>query len=233
MVDKEKLLNGWSEICKSHYIDSSLYKEYNVLRGLRDLNGKGVLAGLTQISDVRATKIDENGEKVPCDGTLRYRGVSINELTGALKEGKRFGFEETAYLLLFGKLPNTKQLESFVSLLAEYRELPEFFISDVIIRTPCKDMMNTLQRGVLSLYNYDNNADSIAIENVLRQSLNLIAKFPLLAVYGYQSYSHHFQGKSLIIHTPKPELSTAENLLRLLRPNAEYTPLEANVLDIC
>lgn len=231
-IDEERLLQKWSEQIETEKIEASLYQKYNVLRGLRDLNGKGVLAGLTKISDVHATYIDENGNSVPCPGSLTYRGVNIKDIANGLNEESRYGFEEVAYLLLFGKLPNKSELKDFARLLAKYRQLPNDFISDIIIRTPCKDMMNTLQRGILTLYTYDENADGIAIENVLRQCLELIAKMPLIAVYGYQSYSHHFEGKSLIIHSPKNNLSTAENLLRLLRPDKSYTQTEAKVLDL-
>ncbi len=228
----EKIITNWSEKLKNHSIPSELYKNYNVLRGLRDLNGKGVLAGLTEISNVCATRIDENGVSVPCAGSLKYRGVNIKDLISGCVSESRFGFEEAAYLILLGTLPSKSELENFKSTLSFYRNLPDDFISDIIIRTPCKDMMNTLSRGVLTLYAYDKNPDDTSMENLLRQSLDLIAKFPLLAVYGYQSYTHHFEGNSLVIHSPLPELSTAENLLRILRRNSEYSALEAHVLDI-
>ncbi|MEG1663047.1 MAG: citrate/2-methylcitrate synthase [Clostridia bacterium] len=231
-MDRDKLINQWSEICASASIESSLYQQYNVQRGLRDVNGKGVLAGLTKISEVNSTKLDENGVKVPCEGELKYRGININEIVRGVEDENRFGFEEATYLLLFGKLPTALELDEFSELLSDYRFLPNDFLSDIIIRTPSRDMMNTLMRGVLSLYTYDQTADNISISNVLRQGLDLIAKIPLIAVYGYQSYTHHFCGNSLFIHTPQKNLSTAENLLRLLRADGKYTALEAHVLDI-
>lgn len=231
-IDEREMIHQYSQANKSLLIDTSLYQKYNVQRGLRDINGKGVLAGLTHISNVMAARIDEDGNSVPCPGSLRYRGVDIKEIAGGLQKENRFGFEGVMYLLLFGKLPNKTELKAFISLLSKYRNLPDSFIGDIIIRTPCKDMMNTLQRGVLTLYTYDDNADDISNENILRQCLQLIAKMPLIAVYGYQSYSHHFGNNSLIIHSPLPNLSTAENLLRLLRADSSYTPLEAHVLDL-
>lgn len=231
-IEEENLLKNWCGLISEQKIDSALYKEFNVQRGLRDINGKGVLAGLTKISDVHATCLDENGNTVPCAGSLTYRGVNIKDIAKGLNEESRFGFEEVAFLLLFGKLPNKSELKDFAKLLAKYRRLPNDFISDIIIRTPCKDMMNTLERGVLTLYTYDENADDISPENVLRQCLELIARMPLIAVYGYHSYSHHFENNSLIIHTPMKNLSTAENVLRLLRADGSYTELEAKVLDL-
>lgn len=231
-IQEEKFIRQWSDMCRDNYIDSALYSHYNVLRGLRDLNGNGVLAGLTNISNVCASKIDENGNRVPCEGSLKYRGVDVKDLVKGLENENRFGFEETAYLLLFGKLPDRREMEEFTSLLAGYRKLSNDFIGDIIIRTPCRDIMNILSRGVLALYAFDKKPDDISVENVLRQCLELIAKFPLMAIYGYQSYLHHYENKSLIIHNPRANLSTAENLLRLLRPNKKYTPLEANVLDL-
>lgn len=231
-IEREKWIKEWSELCRANSIDSALYQKYNVQRGLRDINGNGVLAGLTKISDITAFKVEEDGTKTPCEGVLRYRGIDIKEFIAGMIAENRFGFEEASYLLLFGKLPSTEELNNYNNILEKYRALPNDFISDIIIRTPCKDMMNTLSRGVLSLYSYDDHADNISIENVLAQCLNLIAKFPLMAVYAYQSYTHHFEGNSLIIHSPLPGLSTAENLLRILRADSRYTPLEAHVLDL-
>ncbi len=221
-----------TEICKEHSsLDLSLYGKYDVKRGLRDINGKGVLAGLTQVSNVKATKI-EDGKEVPCAGSLSYRGYDIKELTGGFIKDKRFGFEETAYLLLFGKLPNKEELSAFSTLLADQRSLPRNFTRDVIMKAPSSDIMNALSRSVLTLYSYDKNPDDISLPNVLRQCLNLISVFPLLSVYGYQAYNHFVRGKSLYIHNPKKELSTAENILRMLRPDKKYTALEAQILDI-
>ncbi len=221
-----------TEVCKEHSsLDLSLYGKYDVKRGLRDINGKGVLAGLTQVSNVQATKIVD-GQEVPCAGSLSYRGYDIKELTGGFIRDKRFGFEETAYLLLFGKLPDKEELKEFTDLLANQRSLPKNFTRDVIMKAPSSDIMNALSRGVLTLYSYDKNPDDISLPNVLRQCLNLISVFPLLSVYGYQAYNHFVRGKSLYIHNPKKELSTAENILRMLRPDKKYTALEAQILDI-
>ena len=221
-----------TEICQEHTkLDVSLYGKYDVKRGLRDINGKGVLAGLTQVSNVQAVKIVD-GKEVPCEGKLAYRGYDIKELTGGFIRENRLGFEEVTYLLLFGTLPNHKQLDEFKELLANQRTLPRNFVRDVIMKAPSKDIMNALARSVLTLYCYDKNPDDISLPNVLRQCLNLISVFPLLSVYGYQAYNHYERGKSLYIHNPKKELSTAENILRMLRPDKKYTALEAMILDI-
>lgn len=221
-----------TQICQENTkLDVSLYGKYDVKRGLRDLNGKGVLAGLTQVSNVKATKVVD-GKEVPCAGSLSYRGYDIKKLTGGFIKDERFGFEETTYLLLFGELPNKEQLEDFSTLLANQRTLPRNFVRDVIMKAPSKDIMNTLSRSVLALYSYDKNPEDISLPNVLRQCLNLISVFPLLSVYGYQAYNHYMKGKSLYIHNPKKELSTAENILRMLRPDKSYTALEAKILDI-
>ena len=212
-------------------IDPEDYVKYDVKRGLRDLNGKGVLAGLTEISDIIAKKVVD-GKEVPCDGELYYRGINVERLVeGALKEG-RFGFEETAYLLLLGRLPNAKELEDFQQQLAYYRTLPNNFVRDVILKAPSRDIMNSLARSVLNLASYDDQADDISLPNVMRQCVQLIALFPVLSVYGYQAY-HYKEGNSLYIHAPRPELSTAENILSLLRPDSAYSFWEAHVLDIC
>ena len=221
-----------TEACKDHTtMDLSLYGKYDVKRGLRDINGKGVLAGLTQVSNVQAVKVVD-GKEVPCAGSLYYRGYNIKDLTNGFVQDNRFGFEETTYLLLFGTLPNEKQLEDFKELLANQRSLPRNFVRDVIMKAPGRDIMNALSRSVLTLYSYDNNPDDISLPNVLRQCLNLISIFPLLSVYGYQAYNHYVRGKSLYIHNPKKELSTAENILRMLRPDKKYTDLEAKILDL-
>lgn len=212
-------------------IDSELFTKYEVKRGLRDLNGKGVLAGLTNISDVRATEI-VNGVSVPAHGRLIYRGYDVKDLVTGFTKADRFGFEEVSYLLLFNKLPTEKELADFRMLLSHYRTLPTSFVRDIIMKAPSKDMMNTLARSVLTLYSYDDRADDTSLPNVLRQCLQLISLFPLLTIYGYQAYSHYHDGNSLFIHQPKPELSTAENILHILRPDSSYTPLEAKILDI-
>ncbi len=212
-------------------IQPELFTKYDVKRGLRDLNGKGVLVGLTEISDVCATKV-VNGEPVPAHGELYYRGYNVKSLIGGLSDKSHFGFEECTYLLLFGKLPSQEELDDFCSQLAKYRSLPTSFVRDIIMKAPSQDMMNTLARSVLTLYSYDSQADNISIPNVLRQCLQLISLFPLLSVYGYQGYRHYHDGASLFIHSPKPELSTAETILHILRPDSSYTPLEAKLLDI-
>lgn len=212
-------------------IETGLFTKYDVKRGLRDLNGKGVLAGLTRISDVRASKMVD-GVSVPVHGELFYRGYNVKDLVHGFSQDKRFGFEEVTYLLLFDRLPSEQELSDFRMLLSSYRSLPTSFVRDIIMKAPSKDMMNTLARSVLTLYSYDEKADDTSLPNVLRQSLQLISLFPLLSIYGYQAYSHYHDGKSLYIHPPKPELSTAENILHILRPDSSYTPLEAKILDI-
>lgn len=221
-----------TDLCiQNNHITPEMYVKYDVKRGLRDINGKGVLTGLTEISEIQSSKVVD-GESVPCEGRLFYRGYDVKDLTKGFMKGKRFGFEETTYLLLFGNLPSQKELESFNLLLSSYRSLPVNFVRDIIMKAPSDDMMNALARSVLTLYSYDDNADDISYENVLRQCLQLIALFPLMSVYAYQTYRHYYKKRSLYIHQPKPELSTAENILRLLRSNRKYTELEAKVLDL-
>ena len=213
-------------------IDSELYYKYDVKRGLRDLNGKGVLAGLTEISDVHSKDII-NGQEVPCKGELYYRGRNVKDLVKGFVSEKRYGFEEIAYLLLFGTLPNKKELDTFTTLLNDYRtQLPSGFVRDIIMKAPSSDMMNTLARSVLTLYSYDDRADDITIPNVLRHCLQLISIIPLLSVYGYQAYQHYHNGKSLYIHTPSHELSMSENFLHILRADSKYSQLEAQILDL-
>ncbi len=212
-------------------IETELFTKFDVKRGLRDLNGKGVLAGLTRISDVRANKIVD-GVQIPIHGNLFYRGYNVKDLIDGFSNDNRFGFEEVTYLLLFDKLPNEQELKDFQALLGFYRSLPTSFVRDIIMKAPSKDMMNTLARSVLTLYSYDDRADDTSLPNVLRQCLQLISLFPMLSIYGYQAYSHYHDGKSLYIHPPRPELSAAENILHILRPDSAYTPLEAKILDI-
>ena len=216
---------------KNNVIESELYTKYDVKRGLRDVSGKGVLTGLTDVSEILSYTLVDN-DYVPCEGKLFYRGVNVGDIIDGFMKEDRFGFEETVYLLLFGELPAREQLEQFNQLLECYRELPPSFVRDIIMKAPSKDMMNTLARSVLTLYSYDEKADDISIENVLRQCIQLISVFPLLSVYGYQAYSHYYFNKSLVIHSPKQGLSTAENILLMLRPNMKYTRLEAKILDI-
>lgn len=221
-----------TELCCSHStIDPALYPKYDVKRGLRDINGSGVLAGLTEIADMFAYETVD-GVKTPCEGVLFYRGYDIQELVKGFVDEDRFGFEEITYLLMFGELPKKEELDNFLKILADYRTLPTSFVRDIIMKAPSKDMMNTLSRSVLTLYSYDDKADDITLPNVLRQCMQLIALFPMLSVYGYQSYSHYHDGNSLFIHSPQPELSTAENILHILRPDSKYTKLEAKILDI-
>ena len=212
-------------------INPDLFSEYDVKRGLRDLNGKGVLVGLTEISDVCSTRM-ENGKSVPAPGELYYRGYNVKDIIRGLSDNAHFGFEESTYLLLFGKLPSQQELADFCTLLATYRSLPTSFVRDIIMKAPSKDMMNTLARSVLTLYSYDEAADDVSVANVLRQCLQLIALFPVLSVYGYQAYSHYHDGNSLFIHVPDKKLSTAENILHLLRADGQYTKLEAKLLDL-
>ena len=214
---------------ENNAIDKELYTKYEVKRGLRDLNGKGVLAGLTNISDVCAKKV-VNGEEVPCAGSLYYRGYNKDIVKGFL-DAKHFGFEETAYLLLFGELPNAKELKEFQVMLAERRMLPPNFFRDVMMKAPSRDMMNNISRCILQLYSYDSKADDTTIPNVLRQCLNLISQFPMLMVYGYHAYNYR-RGEDLFIYAPNPALSTAENILMMLREDRKYTKLEAKILDM-
>ena len=213
-------------------IENDLFYKYDVKRGLRDLNGKGVLTGLTRISEIIAKK-EVDGKEIPADGEIYFRGYDVHELIEAAVKENRFAFEECAYLLLFDKLPTGKELFEFEKLLGIYKSLPPSFVRDVIMKSPSRDMMNTLARSVLTLYSYDDHADDVSLPNVLRQSLQLISMFPLLAIYGYHAYNHYHEGNSLIIHPPKEELSTAEMILYLLRPDSQYTELEAKLLDIC
>ena len=213
-------------------IKTDMYAQNHVYRGLRDINGNGVVAGLTEVSHIMAKDIDENGNSIPCEGRLFYRGIDIRDIVSGFLSDNRHGFEETVYLLLFSKLPAKEELEKFSSQLSAYRSLPPSFVRDMILKAPGRDMMNILSRSVLALYAYDDNPDDISTPNVLRQCLQLIAQFPLLAVYGYQSFQHYHNNNSLFIHFPKPEYSTAENLLYVLRENGEFSPLEAKLLDL-
>ncbi len=215
---------------ENNTIDKELYTQYEVKRGLRDLNGKGVLAGLTNISDVCAKKV-VNGEEVPCAGSLYYRGYNIKDLVKGFLDAKHPGFEETAYLLLFGELPTAQELKDFQVLLAERRMLPPNFLRDVLMKAPSQDMMNNISRCILQLYTYDYRADDTSIPNVLRQCLNLISQFPMLMVYGFHAYNYR-RGEDLFIYAPDPSLSTAENILMMLREDQKYTKLEAKILDM-
>ncbi len=214
----------------SGVIDSNLYIEYDVKRGLRDSNGKGVLTGLTEISDVVAFDVVD-GERVPCDGRLYFQGYNVYDLISH-GDARRFAFEEATYLLLFGSLPTKKELRQFIDILGGFRELSGQFVRDVIMKAPSDNIMNALEKSIVTLYSYDENAEDISVSNVLRQSLQLIAKMPVISVFAYQSYMHFKKNDVLIIRNPDPECSTAENILRMLRPDGKYTELEAKVLDV-
>ena len=230
-VDKSEFEELVKECKRSGSIDQNLYIEYDVKRGLRDSNGNGVLTGLTEISDVCGNE-NVNGRKIPVDGRLYFQGYNVEDIIkGCTKD--RFRFEETTYLLLFGNLPTEKQLGSFLRILADLQELSGAFIRDVIMKATSTNLMNSLMKSILSLYSYDENPDDISIPNVLRQSLQLIAKMPLLTVYAYQSYRHFKLDGTLMIKNPKKGYSTAENILYMLRDDGDFTELEAKVLDIC
>ncbi len=221
-----------SKYCvENNQIESELYQKYAVLRGLRDKNGNGVVAGLTNISRIDSSKIVD-GQKVPCEGHLYYRGYDIYDLVRGTDKEHRCGFEEISYLLLFGDLPTKEQLLEFRGVLAASRTLPTNFVRDVIMKAPSADMMNSLSKSVLTLASYDDNVSDVSIPNVLRQSLMLISVFPMLAVYGYHAYNHYENNGSMYIHRPDENLSTSENILRMLRPDTKYSPLEAHVLDL-
>lgn len=229
---RDAALDTWAAIAaRTSPIDPGLYVEYDVKRGLRDQTGRGVLAGLTRIGDVIGA-MPEGDQLVPAPGQLLYRGIQITDLVNGLVSGGYHGFEETAYLVLFGELPNKGQLEEFEEYLSGMRKMPRSFVHDAIIRMPSRDMMNAMMRGVLGLYTLDPQGSDTTFRNVLRQVLHLVAKFPMLAVYAYQSYLEEFHDKSLVIHRPEPEYSTAENFLHMLRPNSKFTDLEALVLDM-
>lgn len=218
--------------CRNNHIQAELYAQYDVKRGLRDLDGNGVVAGLTEVSRIRSKEKDAQGNDVSCEGQLYYRGINVRDIVGGFLADGRHGFEEAVYLLLFSKLPDQNELAAFSAQLSTYRSLPPSFVRDMILKAPGKDMMNILSRCVLALYAYDENPDDISVPNVLRQCLQLIAEFPLLAVYAYHSYQHYHNNSSLFIHYPKPEYNTAENLLYILREDGKFTELEARLLDL-
>ena len=231
-IDLDTKISQLVNLCEKNYdIDPALYQKYDVKRGLRDINGQGVRAGLTNISNVSATAIVD-GESVPARGKLYYRGIDVEQIVKGFSEENRFGFEETVYLLLFGELPTKEALRQFQQLLVEARPLPTTFTRDVIMKSPSDDMMNTLARSVLTLYSYDPNPNDLSIANVLKQCIRLIAQFPSLAVYGYQAFEYYKNDESLFLHHPNPELSTAENILYMLRPDSKYSDLEAKILDL-
>ncbi len=230
--DNTPVIDGLADKMVSHsVIDSGLFSKYNVKRGLRDIDGKGVLTGLTDISTIKQNKMVD-GKLVPCDGELYYRGYNVRDIIKGIRADNRFGFEEVVYLLLFGEMPTKDELKNFKSLLVQYRTLPQHFVRDVILKAPSEDMMNSIARSVLTLFCYDKNPNDTSLNNVLRQSIQLISVFPMLTVYGYHAYNHYLRDKSLYIHLPEPSMSTAEVILSLLRPDRQYTDLEAKVLDM-
>ncbi len=229
--NRNELFDKLVQFCmKSGEIDQNLYTEYDVKRGLRDSNGKGVLTGLTEISDVVSYRL-VNGQKIPAEGKLYYQGYDVEEIIKGIGS-RRYAFEEVTYLLLFGELPTRKQFESFVAILTDLQELSGDFVRNVILHNPSVNVMNSLQKAVLNLYSYDDNPEDISVPNVLRQCLQMIGKLPLMSVYAYHGYRHYNLNKNLIIRNPKKEYSTAENILNMLRPDGKFTPLEASVLDI-
>lgn len=232
MQDNQKLFKKLCNLSKEVYsIDSELYNKYSVKRGLRNSNGSGVLVGLTKVGDVHGYLLDE-GEKIADDGILRYRGVNVTDIVSGCEADDRFGFEEVAYLLLFGNLPTQDELDEFTQYLGSKRSLPPNFTEDMILKAPSGDIMNKLARSVLASYSYDNNPDEISVENVLRQSFELIARFPAMIAHAYQAKSHYYDGKSLILHAPREDMSTAENFLYMMRPDNDFTKTESHLLDL-
>ncbi|MCY6369127.1 citrate/2-methylcitrate synthase [Clostridium ganghwense] len=231
-VFNENILNELTFLAeKNNVIDSQFYSEYDIKRGLRNENGTGVLVGLTEIGNVHGYIMKE-GKKIPDEGMLTYRGMDVKEIVKGFQRDKRFGFEEVSYLLLFGELPNKDRLEEFKYLLGECRTLPDGFTEDMILKFPSNNIMNKLERSILVAYSFDTNPDDISVKNILRQSIELIARVPTMIAYGYQAKAHYYDEKSLYIHSPKAELGTAENILHLIRPDNYYTRTEAELLDL-
>lgn len=227
-----KHIHKLSALCAdNNRIDPELYDVYQVKRGLREPNGKGVLTGLTELSTIYGSK-DINGEITPVEGELYYRGINIYDLIDGFTADDRFGYEEAIYLLLFGKLPTMEELDEFTGLISFSRKLPKDFVPDVILSSPNKDIMNAMARCILALNSYDKNSDDLTISNVLRQSINLISTIPMIGAYSYLAYRHYLKGRGLYIHKPEPTYSTAENILHMLRQDGTFTPLEAKLLDI-
>ncbi|HOF27493.1 MAG TPA: citrate synthase [Clostridia bacterium] len=234
LASNDKKIEQLSEkALASDIISNELYEKYNVFRGLRDNKGVGVITGLTEISEMNGYIKNEDGIRVPIEGVMYYRGIDIFEIIAGIMKNNRFGYEECAYLLLCGSLPDRKELEEFIQLLNDFRSVPDSFVRDIILKAPSKDVMNAISRSILTLYSYDNNPDDISIKNVFRQAVQLIAVMPMLAVYSYQAYMHYILGKNLYIRQPKPELSTAENFLYMLKGTDRYTQEQAHILDIC
>ncbi len=231
MKDNSLYFNEQQELCRlNDLVAKELYSQYDVKAGLRDINGNGVLAGLTNISNIQAFEVT-NGEKVPCDGKLLYRGYKVQDLISG-SNSKRFAFEEVAYLLIFGRLPSSEELSDFCDIISDCRTLPSNFTRDVIMKAPSHDIMNSMTKSVLTLASYDPKTSDLSIDNVLRQCVQLISVLPLFAVYGYHAYNHYEKDRSMYIHRPDPDMSTSENFLRLLRPDTSFTELEARVLDV-
>ncbi|NLI89685.1 MAG: citrate/2-methylcitrate synthase [Epulopiscium sp.] len=226
-----ELMDELGELLKERKISPDLYSQYNVKRGLRNSDGTGVLVGLTEVGDVHSYEFVD-GKKVSVPGQLRYRGYNVKDLVRNSEKEGRFGFEETCYLLLFGELPTRQRLDEFNELLSDFRPLPYGFTEDMILKAPSKDIMNKLTRAVLASYSYDTNPDCTSIDNVLRQCIELIARFPTMVAYGYQAKIHYHDNESLYIHNPQPHLSTAENILHMIRPDSKYTRQEAELLDV-
>ena len=228
----KEFIGGLSDVVrKNTKIHSSQFKQFNVKKGLRNENGTGVLAGLTEVGEVHGYEMID-GEKTPTEGCLKYRGIDTKEIVAGFQRDNRRGYEEISYLLLFGELPNAEALRKYTEMLGYYRALPEGFTRDMILKAPSKNIMNKLARSVLAFYSYDENPDETSIENVLRQSIELIARFPTMAAYGYQAMSYYHNNASLHLHKPDPNLDTAENLLLMIRPDGKYTKTEADVLDL-
>lgn len=228
----EDILDKLSKVAeKNNEINPEFYKKYDVKRGLRNENGTGVLVGLTEIGNVHGYKT-ENGEIVPDEGKLVYRGIDVMEIVEGFQKDNRFGFEEVCYLLLFGVLPSKQELEEFQAILGECRKLPDGFTEDMILKFPSNNIMNKLQRTILAAYSFDNNPDDTSVKNILRQSIELIARIPTMVAYGFQAKSHYHDNQSLFLHAPRPDLGTAENILYMIRPNNKYTTTEAEVLDL-
>ena len=231
-IEAQQKFETLAQLCRASYqINPELYAKYDVKRGLRDINGKGVVAGLTNVSQI-IPGVEANGETQLGDGQLLFRGYHIEDLVNGFISEQRFGYEETVYLLLFGQLPTSEQLADFSNLMRSCRPLPTSFTRDVIMKSPSDDMMNTLAKSVLALYSYDHNPNDTAIPNVLRQCIQLIAQFPSIAVYGYQAFRYYKNNQSLFLHHPDPALSPAENLLSMLRPDQKFSRLEAELLDL-
>jgi len=230
---EKSMLERYADLAKkSGYIDPELYTRYEVKKGLRDLDGRGVLVGLTEIGEIHSYILDNESKMIPAPGKLMYRGIDIKDIVSGFLKQNQFGFEETAYLLLYGNLSKKKEFDDFCRILNSYRTLPNSFVRDIILKASSRDLMNGLARSVLTLYRYDDNADDISVKNVIKQSMKLIAVFPLLAVYAYQAFSHYYCNNSLVIHGPEEGLSTAENILHMLRADSKYTELEARLLDL-